>query len=230
MIRLSQLEKQINITFHNKTLLLNAFIHRSYLNENKNFHLASNEKLEFLGDSVLSLITSLYIYKKYPHLHEGDYTDIKAAVVKTDSLFAAAQRLSLHQYLYLSKGEEKNQGRDNKSILADGFEALIASIFLDQGFETAYRFVLRFLFGTRLDTIVAHRLYLSPKNRLQEYWQNTYKQLPRYVTLQQAGPEHKKKYRVAVFLNRQRVGEGEGESKKAAEEQAAIQALQKLGI
>ncbi len=227
---LTQLEQTIHIHFHNKSLLRNAFIHRSYLNENKKSILSSNEKLEFLGDSVLSLITSMYLYSTYPSLHEGVYTDIKSSIVKTESLYQAAKKIELNLYLYLSKGEEKNKGKDNKSILADCFEALIASIFLDQGFEVTNRFVIHFLFTTHLDYIIKHQLYLSPKNRLQEYWQNKYKKLPKYRVLNRTGPEHKKHYRVVVLIDSKPLGEGEGKSIKKAEEKAAIDALQKIGI
>lgn len=227
---LKYLEQTIHIHFHNKSLLKNAFIHRSYLNEHKKYDLPSNEKLEFLGDSVLSLITSIYLYTKYPHLYEGVYTDIKSSIVKTESLYEVAKKLELNLYLYLSKGEEKNKGKYNKSILADCFEALIASIFLDQGFETSTRFVVEFLFGTHLDDSITHHLYLSPKNRLQEYWQNKYKKLPKYVILDRTGPEHKKHYCVAVLIDTKHIGTGEGKSIKNAEEKAAIDALQKIGI
>ncbi|HLD26518.1 MAG TPA: ribonuclease III [Patescibacteria group bacterium] len=230
MKNLSHLEQIIHISFRHKDLLKNAFIHRSYLNENSTGNLSSNEKLEFLGDSVLSLITSMYLYTTYPHLHEGVYTDIKSSIVKTESLYEAAKKLELNLYLYLSKGEEKNKGKYNKSILADCFEALIASIFLDQGFEASNRFVMEFLFGTHLDHIITHRLYLSPKNRLQEYWQNKYKKLPQYIVLDRTGPEHKKHYSVAILIDAKHIGKGEGKSIKKAEEKAALDALQKIGV
>ena len=143
---LSQLEKKINLKFKNKDLLINVFIHRSYLNENKSFHLPSNEKLEFLGDSVLSLITSIFLYKNYPALVEGEYTDIKATIVKTESLVEAARGLQLGKYLFLSKGEENGGGQDNTNILADCFEALIAAVFIEHGFNSAYQFVLTHLY------------------------------------------------------------------------------------
>lgn len=225
-----RLEQTIHIHFHDHKLLENAFIHRSYLNENKKCALPSNEKLEFLGDSVLSLITSQYLYTKYPNLHEGAYTDIKSSIVKTESLYEAAKKLELNLYLYLSRGEGKNKGKYNKSILADCFEALIASIFIDQGFEISKRFVQEFLFGNRLDHIITHHLYLSPKNRLQEYWQNKYKKLPKYTILGQKGPEHSKRYRVAITIDHAQVGEGEGKSIKKAEENAANDTLQKMGV
>src|SRR3989344_6461581 len=119
MNNLSDLEKKLSITFKQKKILENVFIHRSYLNEHKNFYLPSNEKLEFLGDSVLSLVTSLYLYKKYPSLEEGDYTEIKAAIVRTESLAESAKLLDLGEYHYLSKGQDRESGRRNKNILAD---------------------------------------------------------------------------------------------------------------
>src|SRR3990172_8640238 len=166
MRSLDQLETSLDLNFKNKNLLENVFIHRSYLNEHKNFYLASNEKLEFLGDSVLSLVTSVYLYKNYPDLMEGDYTEIKAAIVRTESLAEAAMSLNLGDYLYLSKGQDKEVGRKNKNILADCFEALIAAIFIDASFESAYAFVLKYLFTNKLDKIIKNKLYLSPKSRL----------------------------------------------------------------
>ncbi len=230
MFNSSRLEELIGVSFNNKKLLENAFIHRSYLNENKLFRHCSNEKLEFLGDSVLSLITSIYLYQKYPELHEGEYTNIKAVIVKTESLYKMAEKLQLGQYLYLSKGEKRNNGRKNQSILADCFEALIAAIFLDQGFESTQRFIAKFLFGKELDDIVKNRLYSSSKNTLQEYLQGRYKKLPDYRIITESGPEHKKKYSICVFLRNKKIGYGMGKSKKEAEEKAALDALQKLGI
>lgn len=230
MTPLNKLEKQIGTSFQNTALLENAFVHRSYLNEDRDFRMGSNEKLEFLGDSVLSLITSLYLYKKYPKLSEGDYTDIKAAIVKTESLYEAAKKLSLGQYLYLSKGEDENGGRINMSILADCFEALIGAIYLDAGFDEANKFIGAFLFQDRLDTIIAEKLYLSAKNRLQEYWQERYKTLPIYQMVRESGPEHHKQYVIGVYFKEALLGEGKGGSKKHAEEQAAQDALLKLGI
>ena len=157
MKNLSLLEKKLDLNFKNKIILENVFIHRSFLNEHKNYYLPSNEKLEFLGDSVLSLITSVYLYKNYPALAEGDYTEIKAAIVRTESLAEAAMSLNLGDYLCLSKGQAREQGRKNKNILADCFEAMIAAIFLDASFEKAYQFVLNYLFTDRLDKIITNK-------------------------------------------------------------------------
>ena len=147
MIQLSEtIKKETEIEFQNKDLLFNAFVHRSYLNEHKDNNLASNEKLEFLGDSVLSLATSIYLFKHFPDLDEGTYTDIKASVVRTESLAEAAVKLNFGSLIFLSKGEELNGGRVNKNILADCFESFIAALFLDQDFEKAYSFILTWLF------------------------------------------------------------------------------------
>lgn len=224
----SQLEKTINVTFKNRTLLENVFIHRSYLNEHRKFHLPSNEKLEFLGDSVLSLITSIYLYKHFPHLQEGEYTDIKASIVRTESLAEVAKKIDLGTYLYLSKGEEMGKGRENINILADCYEALIAAIFIDQDFDKAYNFVLTYLFKDKLDYIVNNKLYLSPKSHLQEIVQAKHKILPSYEVIEESGPEHQKTFKVTVTFDNQIMGEGIGTSKKQAEEKAAQNALEKL--
>lgn len=224
----STLEKQINITFKNKGILRNAFIHRSYLNENKNLELTSNEKLEFLGDSVLSLITSVYLYKNYPLFKEGDYTEIKSSIVKTGSLALAAETLMLGNYLFLSRGEEISGGRKNKNILADCFEALIGSIFLDQGFSKAYHFVVKYLFKNRLDLIINEKLYWSAKSKLQEFLQAQYKIVPVYKILAEKGPEHKRIFKVGIFFKEKKLAEGTGTSKKEAEEEAAKKALERL--
>jgi ribonuclease-3 len=224
----AKLEKEINITFSNKKLLENVFIHRSYLNEHRDYGMPSNEKLEFLGDSVLSLTTSIYLYKNFPELEEGDYTDIKASIVRTESLAEVSVKLSLGSYLYLSKGEEKGEGREKTNILADCFEALIAAIFIDQGFDTAFMFIETNLFKDKLKYIVENKLYMSPKSRLQEITQANYKNLPNYVVASASGPEHKKEFTIDVIINGKKFGEGSGNSKKQAEENAAQNALEKM--
>jgi len=222
------LEKKININFQNKSLLENVFVHRSYLNEHRNLKLTSNERLEFLGDSVLSLITSVYLFKNYPYLKEGEYTDIKGTIVCADSLSLAAKKLDLGKYLLLSKGEEKNGGRENKNILADCFEALIAAIFLDKDFETVYQFVVKFLFAEKLDFIIKNRLYLSAKTQLQEWLQEKYKALPEYKVIDEKGPSHRKVFKVGVYFREKILALSEGFSKKEAEEKAAKIAIAKL--
>lgn len=225
---LAVLQKKIGITFKNIAPLENVFVHRSYLNENKTFKLPSNEKLEFLGDSVLSLVTSIHLYNAYSHLQEGDYTDIKASIVRTESLAEAANALDLGSYLLLSHGEQKGNGRNKINLLADTFEALIAAVFIEFGFDKASEFIHTNLFDGKLDTIIKNKLYLSPKSRLQEKTQAKHKELPQYELVESTGPEHDKKFEVAVLVNNKRVGEGRGSSKKQAEEQAAQNALDVL--
>ena len=219
------LESTIKIKFKDKDLLENVFIHRSYLNEHRSSSLPSNERLEFLGDSVLSLITSVYLFKNYPNLKEGDYTEIKSAIVKMDSLAEAAKKIDLNNYLLLSKGEEKGAGRTNNNILADCFEALIAAIFLDQNFEAAYLFVVNFLLKDKLNYLLKNNLYLSAKSKLQELIQGKYKMTPLYKVLEENGPEHKRTFKIGVYFNNKKLGEGIASSKKEAEEEAAKEAL-----
>lgn len=228
--KLTKLQNNINLHFNDLALLETAFVHRSYQNEHRDFPLPSNEKLEFLGDSVLSLASSVHLYKSYPQFQEGEYTDIKASIVNTNSLYEAAKSLQLGEYLYLSKGEQDNKGRDNISILADCFEALIGAIYLEHGFKVAYTFINTYLFKDTLDTIVEKRLYLPAKNILQEYYQEKYKKLPKYKVISESGPEHSKVYVVGVYNNETLLGSGKGKSKKQGEEEAAREALQKLGI
>ncbi len=223
------LEKTINIKFKDRNLLENVFIHRSYLNEHKKSLFQSNERLEFLGDSVLSLITSVYLFKHYPELKEGDYTEIKSAIVKMDSLAEASKKIELNKYLLLSKGEEKGAGRANNNILADCFEALIAGIFLDKNFEAAYKFVVDFLFKDKLDYLLKNNLYLSSKSKLQEVIQRKYKKTPIYKVLEEKGPEHKRIFRIGAYFNNKLLGVGIAPSKKEAEENAAKEAFAKVG-
>lgn len=222
------LEKNIKIKFKDLSLLENVFIHRSYLNEHKKYHLPSNEKLEFLGDSVLSLVTTIYLYQNYPELNEGIYTDIKASIVRTESLAEAAKQLNLGSLLYLSKGEELHNGKTNVNILADCFEALVSGIFIDQGFNIVYQFISSFLFKDKVDYIVKNKLYLSPKSHLQEIVQAKYRALPSYIIQTEKGPEHKKSFFVALFIKGKKISEGSGLSKKEAEEDAARIALKSV--
>src|SRR3989339_1090932 len=222
----SDLEKKINIKFKDRDLLENVFIHRSYLNEHKKSDLQSNERLEFLGDSVLSLITSVYLFKNYPELKEGDYTEIKSAIVKMESLAEASKKIELNNYLLLSKGEEKGAGRTNNNIMADCFEALIAVIFLDKNFETSYTFVVDFLFKDKLDYLLKNNLYLSAKSKLQELMQRKYKRTPTYKVIEEKGPEHKRIFKIGVYFNNKMLGMGVAPSKKEAEEEAAKKAFE----
>ena len=226
--KLRVLENKLNIFFSNKELLKTAFMHRSYLNEHKNLKAESNEKLEFLGDSVLSLITSSYLFKKYPEFSEGEYTDIKASLVKTESLTDSAIKLELGDYIFLSKGESNSGGRVNKNILADCFEALIGAIFLEKGFNRAYKFTLDYLIEDKLGEIIDKKLYFSSKSKFQEIMQQKYKVMPDYKLVKESGPEHKRIFNIAIYFRGKKLAEGMGMTKKQAEEVAARKALTKL--
>lgn len=228
--KLRVLENKLNIFFNNKELLKTAFMHRSYLNEHKNLKADSNEKLEFLGDSVLSLITSSYLFKKYPEFSEGEYTDIKASLVKTESLTDSAIKLELGNYIFLSKGESNSGGRINKNILADCFEALIGAIFLEKGFNRAYKFTLDNLIEYKLGEIINKKLYFSSKSKLQEIMQRKYKVTPDYKLIKESGPEHKRIFNIAINFRGKKLSEGIGMTKKQAEEVAARKALNKLKV
>lgn len=223
-----ELFTKLGVSIRDESILSRSLIHRSYLNENKDPSLQSNEKLEFLGDSVLSLITTHYLYENYPLLNEGNYTDIKATIVRTESLAIASKNMGLGKFVVLSKGEEENGGRENTSILADLFEAILGAIYLSEGFEMSRKFVHEKLFNTKLDEIIKSNSYVSAKNRLQEYYQEKYRKLPRYTILAESGPQHEREYRVGVWDDEVMLAEGVGKSKKTAEEVAAEAALAKI--
>lgn len=218
----------INLHFNNLEILRQAFIHRSYLNEVKE-ELESNERFEFLGDSILSFIVSTYLFKLRVSDAEGDLTNLRSYIVKTKSLAEAAQNLHLGDYLLLSKGEETSGGRTNPQLLANTFEALIGAIFLDKGLDAAKDFTQKHLLP-----LFAGEILSGPpkdaKSQLQEEVQLRYKQSPFYKVLKTYGPDHAKKFLVGVMAEGKIVGQGEGGSKQEAEEEAASQALKQLKI
>lgn len=218
----------LDLKFKNPKLLEQAFLHRSYLNEVK-VNLQSNERLEFLGDSVLSLVISYYLYSLRATDTEGDLTNLRAHIVKTNSLAKAAKNLNLGKYLSLSKGEELSGGRDNPQLLANTYEALIGSLFLDQGLETTRKIIDKTLLP-----FFEKELKLGPpkdaKSALQEIVQQKFKESPHYKILETRGPDHAKSFVVAVYVKGKEQGRGEGHSKQVAEEQAAKQALSSLFI
>ena len=218
--------KNLNISFSDQSLLKQAFIHRSYLNEIKD-DLRSNERLEFLGDSVLSLITSTYIYQKRVYDEEGDLTNLRSYIVKTKSLSEASEKLNLGKYLMMSKGEEMSGGRINTQLLANTYEALLGAIYLDQGFEAAKRFVQETLLPL-FEEEIKQGPPKDSKSALQEITQEQTKKSPHYKILKTTGPDHAKHFIVGVFINGVEMGKGEGSSKQEAEESAAAKALQKL--
>ncbi len=224
----SSLEQKIGIKFSDKNLLKNAFIHRSYLNEHKNYRGQSNERLEFLGDSVLSIIVSSHLFKNLPQSPEGKLTQLRAALVRTETLAKLAQKLSLGQYLYLSKGEEDSGGRNNNSILANTFEALTGAIYLDQGMESARDFLAENVLSNWKQ--LAETAVSDNKSKLQEVLQKLYHQSPSYKIINTWGPDHDRRFEMGVYLGQECFGKGEGKNKQEAAQNAAKNALSELDL
>lgn len=222
---MQELEKKINYEFKNKSLLSTALTHSSYANEKGGA--PYNERLEFLGDSVLGIITAEYLFKNHKDFPEGELTKVRAALVCEKALFSFAKEIDLGEYLFLGKGELHTGGRNRPSILADAFEALIAAIYLDGGMEQAKKFVLHFIVGAQEQAIEINTDY---KTKLQEIIQKNPEERIEYVTLGETGPDHDKRFIVAVKLNSNIIGKGEGKSKKKAEQIAAKEALRLMGL
>ncbi len=221
---LVSLEEILGVVFNDKGLILSAITHRSYLNEHRNATQDHNERLEFLGDAVLELVVTDYLFKTYPDKPEGELTAIRAALVNTVSLSAASEALGVNPYLLMSKGEAKDEGRARQYILANVFEAFIGAMFLDQGFEVARTFVARELFP-KTEEIVRKKLWQDAKSRFQELGQEHSSVTPTYQLMGQAGPDHDRVFTVGVFLRQEKIAEGSGRSKQEAEQAAAEKAL-----
>ena len=228
MIDFSKFEKKIGITFKNKDLLKQAFIHRSYINEHKNLNMEHNERLEFLGDAVLELVITDHLFKKYPQKPEGDLTSYRAALVNTVTLSHLSTKLSMNDYVLLSRGESKDTGRARQYILANVVEALIGAIYLDQGYESAVFFISQQFFPLT-DEIVEKGLWQDSKSRFQEIAQERAGITPSYITLKEKGPDHNKFFVVGVYLEEAHISSGEGKSKQEAEQDAAKNALDVKG-
>jgi ribonuclease-3 len=226
-MNLTDFEQRIQIKFRDTMLLKQAFVHRSYLNEDKSVK-SSNERLEFLGDSVLSFLTSHFLYDNYPEYPEGILTNIRSSLVKTQTLASIARKLKLGEMLFLSHGEEESGGRNNQSLLADAFEAVLGAIFLDQGIENAKIFLRTHLFPLASD-LVENKAYIDFKSYLQEVIQESTKISPVYRVTNSEGPDHDKIFYMEVTSNGTVLGSGSGKSKQAAEQEAARNALEKMG-
>lgn len=224
----SSFSKKIGLSFNNLDLLVEAFTHRSYLNEHREYAGSHNERLEFLGDAVLELATTDFLFKKFPTKPEGELTSYRAALVNTVSLATLGAALDINDYLLLSKGESKDTGRAREVILADAFEAIIGAIYLDQGYAAAEAFIRKNLFG-KIDEVITKRSYQDAKSRFQELAQEKHSVTPRYETLDEVGPDHAKRFTVGVFIADTEVARGEGQSKQEAEQAAAEQALSATG-
>lgn len=210
----------------NRKLLEEALTHRSYLNETKE-KVPSNERLEFLGDSILSFIVSDHLFSKYPELNEGKLTNLRSLLVNTKMLGGLSKECGLGEKLRLSKGEEEGGGRNNPSLLADTFEAIIGALFIDQGISQAKKFISQTVLP-RADEFIQKNLLKDPKSRLQEFVQAKKQNSPLYKVLKEEGPAHARKFTVGVFINEELFGKGIGKSKQEAEENAATTALEKI--
>ncbi len=220
------LEKNLNYQFNNKELLLNALTHSSYANEARR-GITSNERLEFLGDSVLSVIVADYLYKNFASLPEGELTKLRASLVCEKSLCSFSRELQIGKFLRLGKGEEKNGGKERDSILADAFEAVLAAMYLDGGIEVARKHVMRFILDELKHT--DDEVFKDYKTALQEIIQRNPEESVSYFLTDEKGPDHDKVFTVEVRLNSNVIGTGKGKSKKQAEQMAAKQALSLMG-
>lgn len=224
---LSTLEERVGVTFSNKDLLKQAFIHRSYINEHADAGLENNERLEFLGDAILELVVTEHLYRGYEN-PEGELTSWRAALVNSKMLARVAGELSFNEYMLLSKGKARDEKHARQFILADAVEAFIGALYLDQGYEAAKGFIDTFIL-THLQEVLEKKLYRDPKSAFQEEAQEKEGVTPTYEVLEESGPDHDKTFRVAVLLGEEVVAEGAGSSKQEAQEEAAQAALEKKG-
>lgn len=225
MKEFSKLEENLGLKFKNKDLLIQAFVHRSYLNENPDFYLPNNERLEFLGDAVLELAITAELYRQYPKKAEGELTNWRASLVNAKILSKIAKDLGLNEFLLLSKGEQKEDGKARQYILANAIEAFIGAIYLDQGYEVAEEFINKNI-TVRLSEIIEKGLFKDTKSRFQEEAQERSGITPNYRVLEEWGPDHAKHFVVGVFLKDELAAKGEGSSKQEAEARAAKNALE----
>ena len=219
---------KLGLTFKNLNLLVEALTHRSYLNENRGVISTHNERLEFLGDAVLELAVTNFLFLKFPHKDEGELTAYRASLVNTNSIGAVAETLGLNDMLLLSKGESRDTGRARQIILANAFEALLGAIYLDQGYEAAEAFLAKHLYG-KIDGVIENRTWQDAKSHFQEVAQDKRSTTPNYKTIQEVGPDHNKEFTVGVFLGNEEIARGKGQSKQEAEQSAAQAALDKTG-
>lgn len=224
MSELADLQETLNVVFKDPTLLKKALVHRSYLHENPDFDLPSNERLEFLGDSLLSFVIAEKLYKDSPHLSEGGMTKLRAALVRMETLARLATSLGLGNYLYLGRGEETSGGRTKQTILAGAFEAVIGAILIDHGFKACKDFIFR-LFTDEMAKAADERLIADYKSQLQEITQARHHTAPIYRTIKEDGPDHAKEFTIEVIVDGKTIAIGRGKSKRQAETEAARTAL-----
>ncbi|MFA4941122.1 MAG: ribonuclease III [Patescibacteria group bacterium] len=225
----SKLEEKLGIKFKNQDLLKQSVVHRSYLNEHPDFELNHNERLEFLGDAVLEIIVTEYLYYKFPETPEGDLTNWRASLVNAKMLSIIANEIELEDYLFLSKGESKDKNsKARQYILANAVEALIGAIYLDQGTKLAKKFIKNCIIS-KLDNILENQLYLDPKSKFQEKSQDEFGITPHYKVLSESGPDHSKIFEVGLYLGDELISRGKGSSKQEAQIKAASNGIKKKG-
>ncbi len=224
----SAFEKKIGVSFENKALLRQAFVHRSYLNENRTSGLQHNERLEFLGDAVLELVVTDFLFHQFPDKDEGTLTSYRAALVNAVLLASVSASLGFNDFLQLSRGEAKDTGRARQYILADTFESVVGAIYEDRGYDEAEKFIAMHVL-VLLPEIVKGGNYIDAKSKFQEAAQENTGVTPSYKTIREEGPDHDKKFTVGIFISEEKIAEGEGKSKQEAEQAAAHNALAAKG-
>lgn len=224
----SVFEHIIGITFKDKALLRQAFVHRSFINENKGSQSEHNERLEFLGDAVLELISTVYLYKKYPQSNEGELTAFRSALVNAVNLAEVAAKLQMEKFLLLSHGESKDKGKARQYILANTIEALIGAIYLDQGYEVTETFLEKNVLYL-IDDIVEKKAWIDAKSLFQEKAQEVDGVTPLYKVIREDGPDHDKSFTVGLFIRDKKIAQGEGKSKQEAEQEAAKEGVKVRG-
>lgn len=220
---LKKLAKKLEIKFKNTTLFQEALTHRSYLNENRNYELGHNERLEFLGDAVLELVVTEYLFEHYSN-PEGELTNWRAALVNGEMLAIIANEIGIEDYLLMSRGEKKDKGKARQYLLANAMEAIIGAVYIDQGYKAASKFITTHVLS-KLPEVLRTKSYLDPKSYFQEKAQEIVQVTPHYEVLKEWGPDHNKQFSVGVFLGEEKVAEGQGSSKQEAQRNAAENGL-----
>lgn len=224
MVDFSIFEKKIGVSFKDKNLLMQAFIHRSYINENPNTGMTHNERLEFLGDAVLELVVTDYLYKKYITYTEGELTALRSALVNAIIISEIASKIGMNEYLLLSRGESKDTGKARQYILANTYEAFVGALYMDSGYEISAKFITETLLPYT-EEIVTKKLWRDAKSLVQEKSQEFFSLTPAYKVLSESGPDHDKHFTVGIFFGGDLIAEGKGKSKQEAEQSAAQSAL-----
>lgn len=227
-MKFADFEKKMGLKFKDKSLLRQAFIHRSYINENPSEKLGHNERLEFLGDAVLELVVTEDLFIQHPHCNEGEMTSYRAALVNANMLSEAAKEIGLDDFLLLSAGEAKDKGRARQCILANTLEALIGAIYLDKGYPAVTAFLKKNLFP-KFKEVISKKLWIDAKSLFQEKAQEVVSFTPTYKVLKESGPDHDKRFVVGVFLDNEKIAEGKGVSKQEAEQESAREGLKAKG-